>query len=447
MGSYRDNSRGRTHSNSKSGTGKSRRAQKRHLDPTTNYIQNLQRTIGNKAVEGLIQRKALDPLMNAGKVSGQEAKDILNQLMQNKIFANDPNLIRHFSTCYLYMEPDLFTKFILPYKNDPDNIKSHYLGRLLGFGPGFGQGLWKALTDIWDLLKMFGPALGDKFSEIWDDPAGTFKRDTEYTISGYKTFYKVLHDAFKAVKNDPKIFDEIMTMVNGVMDKKMAAFFKQWVEKNKTPFDQGYEIGVLSGLLVGEIIGAVFGGKGLLKIGKVSKLAKIAKSVKFQAILDKLGLGFMKKIISKADDLVKFRRGSWTKPKGWKLPKNGNWSGQVGNSHYIPKDPKSLGLNPGDVIKFKHGYPDFSPWSKGNYTVPGLNGTASDFSKIYSVIAKEKGFANKFKAQQWLRQKQLAPHHAGGNKIELIPWKLHGCRPRKVPGISHQGGAFQLRNY
>ncbi len=292
----------------KGGSGETRQVRKRHPDPIVDYILNLQRTAGNKAVEGLIQRKAFDSLMNAGKVSAQEAKDTLNQLMQNKIFANDPDLIRHFSTCYMYMEPDVFTRFILPYKDNPDNIRSYYLGRLQGFGPGIGQGLLNTLTDIWDLLKVAGPAYKNKFTEIWDDPVGTFKRDAKSTIAGYKTFYNALHKAFKAIKKDPGIQDEILEMVNGVIDKKIAAFLKQWVEKNKTPKDQGYEIGFLAGVLVGEIIGAVVGGKGLLKIGKASKiakLAKIAKTAKFHAILDKLGLGFLKKIINKVDDLVK----------------------------------------------------------------------------------------------------------------------------------------------
>ncbi|MCP4138643.1 MAG: DUF4157 domain-containing protein [bacterium] len=239
----------------------------------------------------------------------------IDRLMAHKVQAKnntDLDLMKHFSVCYLHMEPEIFTKFIIPYKDNPDNIRSYYLGRLKGFGPGIGQGLLNTLLDIWELLKVAGPAYKNKFAEIWDDPVGTFKRDTEYTISSYKSFYKVLHKAFKAIKNDPGIQDEILEMVNGVIDKKIAAFLKQWVEKNKTPKDQGYEIGFLSGVLVGEIIGAVVGGKGLLKIGKLSKitkLAKLAKTAKFQAILDRLGLGFLKKLIGKAEDVIKIRKG------------------------------------------------------------------------------------------------------------------------------------------
>lgn len=143
---------------------------------------------------------------------------------------------------------------------------------------------------------------------------------------------------------------------------------------------------------------------------------------------------------------------TWTKPKGWKLPKNGNWSGQPGNSDFIPNNPKELGLDVGDVITFKEGYPDFSPWKKGEYRVPNMDGTDGDFSKIHEVIAREKGFIkpngepNKFRARKWLADNQLSPHHAGGDVIELIPYQLHGCKPKGIAGITHHGGAHQLRS-
>ena len=138
----------------------------------------------------------------------------------------------------------------------------------------------------------------------------------------------------------------------------------------------------------------------------------------------------------------------WVRPKGWRLPKNGRWSGTPGNSDFIPDDPAALGLKPREVVPFRNGRPDFSKWSKGNFrSNDPLTGVHDvDRLKMTKAIAEAKGWTIT-RVQEWLRNQQLSPHHAGGNEFQLIPWALHG-NPSHVPpinGIRHMGGAFDLR--
>ncbi len=139
----------------------------------------------------------------------------------------------------------------------------------------------------------------------------------------------------------------------------------------------------------------------------------------------------------------------WVRPPGLRLPRDkGTWSGTPGNSVFTPDNPKAFGLEPGDVIPYREGRPDFSRWSKGNFTstVP-LTGHPDDMPKMIRTIAEKKGWTVS-QTQEWLRQQRVTPHHAGGNEIQLIPWELHGNSRAipPLPGIRHTGGAFDLRN-
>ncbi|MCP4214246.1 MAG: DUF4157 domain-containing protein, partial [bacterium] len=60
------------------------RGQPRHPDPTTDYILHLQRTVGNKGVQQLVQSGAFEPLMDAGQTSALEAKSALASLVAAK---------------------------------------------------------------------------------------------------------------------------------------------------------------------------------------------------------------------------------------------------------------------------------------------------------------------------------------------------------------------------
>jgi hypothetical protein len=131
----------------------------------------------------------------------------------------------------------------------------------------------------------------------------------------------------------------------------------------------------------------------------------------------------------------------WEKPKGWRLPKDGTWSGTVGDSVFKPNNPEALGLRPGDTIQYRRGVPDFSPWKVGeDLKVPGMTGVhADDMPLIYQALADSRpDLANATQARNWLSANGLTPHHAGGDTVQLIPTRLHG-------GIRHTGGAFELR--
>jgi hypothetical protein len=140
--------------------------------------------------------------------------------------------------------------------------------------------------------------------------------------------------------------------------------------------------------------------------------------------------------------------GEWVRPKGWRLPKNGTWEGTPGNSNFRPNNPAELGLEPGEVVPFRNGRPDFSKWSKGNFTSrePLTGDPVSDRTKMLRTIAAEKGWTQQ-QVEEWLQREGLSLHHAGGNSTQLIPSQLHGNRTAvpPIPGLSHMGGAFDLR--
>jgi hypothetical protein len=127
----------------------------------------------------------------------------------------------------------------------------------------------------------------------------------------------------------------------------------------------------------------------------------------------------------------------WTPPPKWNGPVNhGSWTGHRGNSSWIDERPEVIrivGKDPvtgkANPIPFYKGEADFSQWSKGELTVPGLQGTKvdsnADMKMILEAIAKKEGLPNPAAARRWLAQQDLSPHHAGGDTIQLIPRDLH----------------------
>jgi len=138
---------------------------------------------------------------------------------------------------------------------------------------------------------------------------------------------------------------------------------------------------------------------------------------------------------------------SWTPQKGWNGPaKHGRWLGVRGNSGWVDERAeviKIVGRGPdgeANPIAFRQGAVDFGPWSQGELQVPGLNGEhANDMKLIRRAIADRFGLAvgasnsaREAAALDYLRTAPdgyggtgLAPHHAGGNRIQLIPKNLH----------------------
>jgi hypothetical protein len=127
----------------------------------------------------------------------------------------------------------------------------------------------------------------------------------------------------------------------------------------------------------------------------------------------------------------------WEAPPRWNGPVNhGNWTGPPGNSNWIDNRPeviRAVGIDPAtgkpNPITFYKGEVDFSKWSRGELTVPGLQGTKvdsnADMSKILAAIAKKEGLASGNAARRWLNERGLNPHHAGGDLIQLVPSDIH----------------------
>jgi hypothetical protein len=131
-------------------------------------------------------------------------------------------------------------------------------------------------------------------------------------------------------------------------------------------------------------------------------------------------------------------RATWKAPSWWVLPEEGTWTGPRGHSDFIPNNPEALGVPPGTRIPFRRGFIDLSAWAQDEFHVSGMKGTRADFPLIHQKLAGRLGLPNQTAAKAWLQQQGLSPHHAGGDLIQLVPRKLHG--------IDHMGGSWQLRN-
>jgi len=137
----------------------------------------------------------------------------------------------------------------------------------------------------------------------------------------------------------------------------------------------------------------------------------------------------------------------WTPPRNWNGPRNhGRWTGVRGNSAWIDTRPEVIrvvGTNPttgeANPILFYMGRADFSPYVQEVLTVPGLVGTSvdvnHDFRLIYQRLMEVKGLESQAAARRWLNSQPdgyggtgLAPHHAGGDRIELLPRALHNVQ-------------------
>ncbi|WP_179788470.1 eCIS core domain-containing protein [Actinopolymorpha rutila] len=140
--------------------------------------------------------------------------------------------------------------------------------------------------------------------------------------------------------------------------------------------------------------------------------------------------------------------GAWTPPKSWNGPANhGRWSGVRGNSGWIDDRESVIRIvgrqAPGgeaNPIPFHQGEIDFGRWAQGEVQVPGLVGDhATDMARIRLAIAERQGLVPDGSrtrrieaALEWLRNaddgfggRGLAPHHAGGNRVQLVPKDLH----------------------
>ncbi len=104
-----------------------------------------------------------------------------------------------------------------------------------------------------------------------------------------------------------------------------------------------------------------------------------------------------------------------------------------GSTTYYDHDGNAVTYN-------SDGYPDFSPYSEAEFEIPNMDGTSSDFSKVYEKMKEEYGFNTQKEVRDWLKEQGLTPHHhQNGVTIQLVDTKIHNKFP-------HSGGASNLRN-
>jgi hypothetical protein len=142
-----------------------------------------------------------------------------------------------------------------------------------------------------------------------------------------------------------------------------------------------------------------------------------------------------------------------------RLPRSkGVWSGDIGNSVWKSKKPEVRAIAPGGV-RFRNGYPDFSPWSRGQINLGEMSGYGSDFAEADAafangVINRTRPVPNKFTRADFIgpggrpnasttklyRQEAGLTwhHHQGGKLMLLVPTELHA-------NVPHTGGASAAR--
>ena len=144
--------------------------------------------------------------------------------------------------------------------------------------------------------------------------------------------------------------------------------------------------------------------------------------------------------------------GNWVPPNGWRSPRvpdRGAWEGPVGISGFRISDTSAAasGLPSGTVIPFRNGVPDFKDVSvgpngrgTGEVTIPGLaarrpQGTLTrqqkealrrqDRNSAIDALAEQNGLTRK-EASMFLIDNNLRVHHAGGDRLQLVPENVHG---------------------
>lgn len=143
-----------------------------------------------------------------------------------------------------------------------------------------------------------------------------------------------------------------------------------------------------------------------------------------------------------------------------RLARQGSWTGEPGNSEFIPAnpsklphpdDPEVVDVKTGEGIPHKLGKADLGRWAWDEFHVAGLEGTKKDLNKtIPLAVAKRYGLLGKrgrptaAEGRKYIRRLGLVPHHAEGDMVQLIPHGVHGSAAGRV-GVPHLGEASEQR--
>lgn len=144
-----------------------------------------------------------------------------------------------------------------------------------------------------------------------------------------------------------------------------------------------------------------------------------------------------------------------TLKQGIRLPKNGVWSGNKGDSKFfinkIKDSPNNLLAKIQKKIpkgvKFDNGYPNFKPYAEKTIDVKGMKGDHKfdvDLTKK-AIIDKKiningKTYGKQSEIEKMVKDKDLIYHHEGeaGNEMSLLDKSIH-------ENIRHDGSSSLLR--
>lgn len=148
-----------------------------------------------------------------------------------------------------------------------------------------------------------------------------------------------------------------------------------------------------------------------------------------------------------------------TLKQGIRLPKNGIWSGNKGDSKFFINKINGLSSKDGNLlrelqnkmpkgVKFENGYPNFKPYAEKTINVKGMKGDHKldvDLTKK-TIIDKKidingKTYEKQADIEKMVKDKNLIYHHEGeaGEEMSLLDKSIH-------ENIRHDGSSSILRN-
>ena len=131
-----------------------------------------------------------------------------------------------------------------------------------------------------------------------------------------------------------------------------------------------------------------------------------------------------------------------TDPKS-RLPRNGTWQGEAGNSPFLSTDSVVNAVTGGKPINFVNGRPDFTPWATrsinfGPGILTGVNDV--DFRLVHEALANgpDPSIRTVGDARRYMQRNGLTAHHATDTCMQLVPTTLN-------ERVRHIGSAADLR--
>ena len=172
-------------------------------------------------------------------------------------------------------------------------------------------------------------------------------------------------------------------------------------------------------------------------------IAKVTQSIiKNTGLIDESST--KSKLAARSDNLKVLDQKGNKEERMFLMPREGH-GGHWNSNKTVWKSeiPEVNAITRGKGIRFtgkeSQKVPDFSPWSRGSYKIAGLTGkNEEDFPKLYAKIAARKNISVS-KAEHWVKQNGLTPHHVACNELLLVPTALH-------ENVAHTGAASMLRN-